>query len=237
AVGFGNRAVLEMHLRDRRPVKSHLLKTRTNGKAGVVPANDERAHSTGTGRGVGGRKYYIEPGLAGVGDKDLAPVQDVFPVPPPGAGFEVRGIGASLRLGQRERRQGAALGQVGQPAPLLLLAAEQHDRLRPDRNVNVEDHRRAGREPGNLLDEESERQMVQPGATVRIGDQDPEQPKPGRLIHEVAGKIRRLIDLLGPRPDFALGEVAYQLPDLFLFATYRQLHAAGPRVHTPRPTS
>ena len=84
-------------------------------------------------------------GARAVADVALLPVQD------PGAvglldraRLDLVGVRARLGLGQREGGELAAGGQVGQPALLLLVAAEQADALVADRLVHAEHDRQRG---------------------------------------------------------------------------------------------
>src|ERR1700730_304660 len=136
----------------------------------------------------------------------------------------MRGIGAGLGLRQCEGCELLPLGQVRQPAPLLLLRTEEDDGLGTDRGVDVEDHRRAGAEARDFLDEDRERQVVEPGAAVRVGDQDAEQAELGGLVNQVPRELAVVIDRFGARPDLALGEIPNELANLLLFRAEGEIH-------------
>ena len=79
----------------------------------------------------------------------LRPVADVALVPVQlpravrlahGARLHVVHVRAGVRLGEGERGELAAAGEVGQEALLLLVGAEQHDALHADRLVHAHDH-------------------------------------------------------------------------------------------------
>ena len=64
------------------------------------------------------------------------------------ARLRVVGVGAGLRLGQREAGELAPGGEVGEEALLLLVGAEQVDALVADRLVDAEDDREGARRSG-----------------------------------------------------------------------------------------
>ena len=65
---------------------------------------------------------------------------------------DVAGVRAGLRLGQPEGAELAARGQLGSHSLLLLLAAEQVDRLRAERGVRAHRDRHRGVHARELLD-------------------------------------------------------------------------------------
>ena len=134
------------------------------------------------------------------------------------------GIRARLRFGQREGGQLLPLGQVRQPAPLLLLGAKDDDGLGAHRVVDVEDDRGAGAEAGDFLDEDREGYMVEAGTAIGVGHQDAEQPEPGSLVDQVAGELAVVVDRLGARLHLTLGEFPHERAHLLLFGAEGKIH-------------
>src|SRR5438270_12248775 len=95
------------------------------------------------------------------------------------------GIRSGLRLGQRKGGQRLPGGERRQPTTLLLLAPEVQDRLGPNRAMDVENSGGAGREAGDLLDEDRKGDVVQAGAAIRFGNQHSHQAQLGGFVNEM----------------------------------------------------
>ena len=94
---------------------------------------------------------------------------------------------ARLGLGQPEGAELAARAQVGQAALLLLLGAEQVDRLGAERRVRAHRDRHARVDARELLDGERVGERVAAAAAVLLRERDPHQPE----LAELARRSRR----------------------------------------------
>ena len=90
----------------------------------------------------------------------LAPSITHSPSVEPGARADVAGVGAGLGLGQPEGAELAARAEVGQQSRLLLLGAEEVDRLRAERGVRAQRDRDRRVDPRQLLDRDRVRERV-----------------------------------------------------------------------------
>ena len=97
----------------------------------------------------------------------------------------VAGIGARLGLGQPERAEALAGAQPRQPLPLLLLGAEQVDRLRAERGVRAQRDRDRGVDARQLLDRERVGERVGAAAAVLLGERDAHQAQLAELAHDL----------------------------------------------------
>src|SRR3712207_7322452 len=89
---------------------------------------------------LGARGDRHDPGDVGsrVGDELLGAVDHPVAVVAPRARARVAGVRARLGLGQAERAEPLARAQLRQPLALLLLVAEDVDRLRAQRRVRAD---------------------------------------------------------------------------------------------------
>ena len=98
------------------------------------------------------------------------------------------GVRARVRLGEPERGQPAAGGEVREPPFLLLLGAEEVDRHRPERGVGGDGDRDGRVDPRQLLDRDRIGDGVAARAAVALVDRDAHQAEPGHLAHGSTGK-------------------------------------------------
>ena len=101
-----------------------------------------------------------------------------------------------LRLGQAERCEPLARGELGQPLALLRLGAEEEDRHRPERGVRSDGDRDRRVDARQLLDRERVGERVGARAAVLLGDRDPHQPELGQLGDELVGEARLAVEFL-----------------------------------------
>ena len=145
----------------------------------------------------------------GVGDELLSAVDHPLAIVEARPRAHVPGVRPGLRLGQTERAEPPPRGQLRQPVALLLLAAEQVDRLRAERRVRAQrdGHRRVG--PRELLDCDRVGERVGARAAVLLRERDPHQPQLAELGHDLVREALLAVELLGRGGDLLLGEVAY----------------------------
>ena len=134
------------------------------------------------------------------------------------------GVGARVRLGQPERREPLARGELRQPLALLLLVAEQVDRHRPERRVRGDGDRDRRVDPRQLLDGDRVRDGVAAGAAVLLRDRQAHEAELGELRDELVGEARLAVELLGDRRHARLGEVADGAPDELLLVGQLEVH-------------
>jgi hypothetical protein len=133
--------------------------------------------------------------LAAVADVALLAVEQPRPVRLLNrARLQVVGIRPRVRLRQGERRQLATARQVRQEALLLLVAAEQHDALHPDRLVHAHDHRQRSVGLGELLEHAAVAGLRKPGAAVLLGHVEAGQAALAQLGDLVVADPALLLD-------------------------------------------
>ena len=123
------------------------------------------------------------------------------------------GVRAGAGLGQPERGEPLAGGEVGQPLLLLLLGPEQEDRHRPERGVRGDRDRHRRVDPRQLLDRDRVRERVAAAAAVLLGDRDAHQPELGHLGDELVREAVLAVELLGDRRDLLERERAHRVAD------------------------
>ena len=123
---------------------------------------------------------------AGVRDELLGAVDHPFAVLQARARARVAGVRARLGLGQPERAERLARAQPRQPLALLLLGAEQVDRLGAERGVRAQRDRHRGVHPRQLLDRERVGERVAAAAAVLLGERDPHQVRARRACATIS---------------------------------------------------
>ena len=216
--------VLQHDLARPGGVLAHLGDRLAAGDARPVALDDERAHASVLGRGIGLGEDDEEAGDRRVGDPGLGAVEDILVALAHRGAEDARHIGAGRGLGEGVGRQLSAIGQPGQVAFLLIRAAGQDDR--PGREVVEHDGGlNAGAGPGQLLVDDALLQHAQAGAAVRFRDIGADQAGLLRLADDRPRKLIGLIIVLGGREDLLLGEVPRHLADhLLLFGQIEAQH-------------
>ena len=156
---------------------------------------------------VGHREDRDQVGDAALADEPLRAVEDVVVAITNRLRGDRARVGSRPGLGDRERDEGLAGGQVGQPARLLLVGAGHHDRQRGEL-VDGQDEAGRGACRAEGLDREAGRQQVGPEAAVldRVGQA---QDVVGRQeLLDVPGELGRPVDLGGARSDPLPGDLA-----------------------------
>ena len=138
---------------------------------------------------------------AGVGDELLGAVDRPLAVGELGAGADVAGVGAGLGLGQAEGGEALAAAQPRQPFVLLLVAAPEVDRHRPQRGVGGHRDADRGVDPRQLFHRQHVGERVGPAAAVLLRERNPHQPQPPELLDDLVGKGLGPVQLLRHRLD------------------------------------
>ncbi len=115
-------------------------------------------------------------------------------------------VRAGVGLRQAEGSQPFARAQLRHPLALLLLGAEQVDRLRAQRGVGAQRDRDGGVDPRELLDRERVGERVAARAAVLLRERDAHQVQLAQLAHDLVREGLRAVELLGDGGDLALGE-------------------------------
>ena len=112
-----------------------------------------------------------------------------------------------------------------QPLRLLLVAAPEVDRHRPQRGVGGHRDADRGVDPGQLFDRQRVGERVGAAAPVLLRERDPHQPELAHLRDDLVGEALRPIQLLGHRPDLVAGEVPHGVPQQPLLVAQLEVHA------------
>jgi hypothetical protein len=198
-----------------RRVPAHLPVRLALLVAGRAVLDDDVRDLRVTVAGAGDGRDRDVPGDvgAGVGDELLGAVDDPLRALEARAGLRVAGVAARLRLGEPEGAEAPAGAQIGQVALLLLLGAEQVDRLRAERRVRAHRDRHGRVDPRELLDGDRVGQRVAARAAVLLGERDAHEPELAELRDDLVREALLAIELLGHRRDLVAGEVADGLLD------------------------
>ena len=178
----------------------------------ALPAlfHDEGRDAPGADVRRGDGKNHIGVRLGGVGDEDLAAVEDVVIPLEDGGGLGAAGVGAGVGLGEAKGADLLALDQGHQVFLLLLLGAVGKDGPGTQGHVGGQNDAGAAVHPGKLLHGDGVAQHVQAGSAVFLGVGDAHEPQLGQLLH---GLIRELVLLVQQESD-GLDLVFRKLPDL-----------------------
>ena len=140
--------------------------------------DDERGHTLGRRRLAGAREHDVEVGDAAVRDPGLGAVQDEAGAIRLRRGGDRRDVGAGFALGQRERRDLAAVGDRRQPGTALVLGPEQTDRAAAEPLHGKREIGEAGKARQDLA-HEAERAHVQAVVHAAAGGRHRMAQKPG----------------------------------------------------------
>ena len=221
------------------PLRDSAVGERELARVGGLPAElRERLGDRVAGRAVldddvrdlvlaraGGDRHAPRQLGPGVRDEHLRAVDDPGAVPQLRCRAGGAGVRARVRLGEPERGQPAAGGEVREPPFLLLLGAEEVDRHRPERGVGGDGDRDGRVDPRQLLDRDRVGDGVAARAAVALVDRDAHQAEPGHLAHELDGEARLAIELLGDGRDPLARERADGVADQLLLGSEVEVHA------------
>jgi hypothetical protein len=124
-----------------------------------------------------------------------------------GGGGDVVGVGTGVGLGDGEADLLGAVGDAGQPLPLLLLRpVSHHHRARDGRRDHQHEHRAAL--AGGLLDDEREVFETAATAAELLGQMHPEEPVPAHVRPQRVGLLALARDVLEVLASVAAHELA-----------------------------
>ena len=108
---------------------------------------------------------------------------------------------------------------------LLLVAAEEVDRHRPERGVRCERDRHRRVDAGELLDRDRVGERVAARASELLGERDSHQPEVGHLRDELVREACLAVDLLGDGCHPVDGEPADRLAEELVLGRKVEIHA------------
>ena len=111
--------------------------------------------------------------------------------------LHVRGVGAGVRLGQRERAQLASADQIGQPLRLLFFGAEQEQRPDADRMVGVDEDRGRAASRADHFEQAAVAHLREAAAAEFGRRRHAEDAEFRQAVDDVARDIGLAIDALG----------------------------------------
>jgi len=139
--------------------------------------------------------------------------------------FVLLGVRAGLGLGQPEGPEALATAQPRHPLALLVVGAEQPDRLGAQRGVRAHGDGHGGVDAGEFLDGQRVGQRVAAPAAVLLGERDAHEPQLAKLGGDRVGKGLGGVELPGHRSDLAAGEVAHRAADELVVVGEVEVHA------------
>ena len=142
------------------------------------------------------------------------------------------GVGAGLRLGQREGGQRPPRGQVGEPARLLLGRARQQERQRAER-LDGDDQPARGAGAADLLDGQADGEEVDAEAAMLDRVRQGEHVVLGEQLDHVPGELGAGVDGRGPGCDAFVGQDADGVAEVALLVAQAEGHRAAPRITPP----
>ena len=170
-VFLGHLDVVEDQLRGGRGADAHFVVMVAEGEALPAFFDDKGRDAARADIRRGDREYHIGIRLGGVGDKDLAAVEQVVVAFVDGGGLGAARIRTGVGLGQAERADLFALCQRDEVFLLLFLGAKCENRPRAERHMGGQDNACATVHARELLHGDRVAQHIQPGAAIffRVG--------------------------------------------------------------------
>ena len=187
-------------------------------KVEALPAlfHNEGRDAPGADVGGGDGKHHVCIRLGGVGDEDLAAVEDVVVPLEDGGGLGAAGVRAGVDLGQAEGANLFTPGQGHQIFLFLLLGAVGIDGPGAQGHMGRQDDAGAAVHPGQLLYCDGVAQGVQPRAAVFPGEGDAHQAKLAQLADGIVGEFILLVQHESDGFDFLLSKSADFGPQFFM---------------------
>ena len=155
--------------------------------------------------GVGIGEQDEKPGLLGVGDPELAPVQLEAVSLVDGRGRHGEGVAARSGFGQGVAGHRAAR-QAGEVFPLLVIARPTQERVDDQRVLDVDDDRRRRVGARQSLHREHGIEKRAALAAVFLGDGNSHQAHLEKLLQDIFAELSGLVHLADVRPDLVARE-------------------------------
>src|SRR6188472_251542 len=158
----------------------------------------------------------------------LSPVDDPFPTIELCCSPHVPSIRPSLRLSQPKRGKPFPGAQARQTLTLLLVAAPEIDRHRPQRGVRG--HRDADRriDPRKLFNSEHVRERVRTAPAVLLRERNPHESQSPELADDLVGKALRSVQLLGNGLHLGKRKLPHRVPKKLLLVRKIEVHGRQP---------
>ena len=161
--------IVEEYRRVRRAAEAHLALVAPEADAGHLLRFDDEGADAVRARAVAGPRHdHDVVGGHAVAAPLLAAVEDVAIAVLLGAGVDRGDVGARLRLGNRDRRHDAALGDDRQVLLALFLGAEMKQR-HDEHAVEAGDRGAGRRDLGDLLAGDADHGQVAVRAAILLG--------------------------------------------------------------------
>ena len=206
----GDAAVLEVQLGGRGALDAELLFLRSDDKALVVLVDHERGDAVCALVGIGDSHDGVPGGLAAVGDPALGAVEDPVVAVSLCTGTHRSGVGSGFTLGQCVRRH-SAVDEVREHLGLELFGTLE-DQAHGAELVHSGDQRGGATDAGDFLDDDAGGDGIGALAVVSLGNVDGVEARRVESSERFLGETCVLVDVLGVRRDFLLGESADSSP-------------------------
>ena len=173
---------------------------------------------------VGLHEHERRRGLTPAGDEDLAAVDDVLVAVAPRERVLIRGVGAGLRLGERETADLVPRGDRTQEALALGLGAVLVNGIAEQRVVDRHHDGMAAAHARDLFHHRRVRDRVAAHPAPALGHEDPHETELAHPLDRLVREPSVAVDLRGDGAHFALGEVARHLADHPLLVGEVEVH-------------
>ena len=167
----------------------------------------------GAGRRIGLGVDDQHVGHRAVGDPEFGAVEDEAIAAPVGPELHRDDVGAGARLRHGKRPDMLARDQLGQVAPLVLVAAIAPDLVDAEIGMGAigqPDRRRAA---ADLLHGDAVLEIAEPGSAMLLLDGDPEDAEGAELRPQGAGEFIAAVDLGRDRRDMVVAERPHAVAD------------------------
>ncbi len=191
-------------------------------EAGKFALHQERRHSLVAGLRIGIGEEQEKAGLAGVGDPQLAPIQQEMVAVVVGARGHGKGIGA--RPGFRQGVGGDGIpGQARQVFGFLFGRGPAQQRVIADGVLDIDNHAGRGVHGGEFFDGQDGLKEGAALAAVFLGDFDSHETHVEELLDDLLAEDAGLVHFAHKGADLLAGELAHRgLEESFVFGERRQ---------------
>ncbi len=163
--------------------------------------------------------------LTGVGDEDLGAVEDPVVAVAHGGRSGASGIGAGGGLGQTEAAHLFTFGQGHEEFLLLLLGAEQVDRVGAEGEMGRQGHPGRGADPGQFLDSNRIADIIGSGPAIFLRKDDAGQAEFGQPVkHQLPVKPFLFVTFRSRGGHLLFGKTPHHIADQPLFFGVLEMH-------------
>ena len=173
-----------------------------------VHRHQERRHPLTAQARPRAREHDGDGGRFGVRDPDFPAADPVARAASDGPRLLIGGVGAGVRLREREGAYRLARRQPSQPLLFLRRPAGMRQQLGDQRIGDRQRHRNRRARLRDRLDRQRVAHVIEAGATPPAWNGHPEQAAAGGRPHDVERKLARLVDRRRTRGDHLLRELA-----------------------------